>query len=218
MLRTSPGESYPLGATVTHDGVNFCLFSQRATGIELLLFDRFDDPGPVQVVHLHPHLNKTFHYWHVFVEGIGGGQIYAYRVDGPYDPARGDRFNRRKVLIDPYSKGVVYGRNWSRQSACSPDDNGQSAMKSLVVDTSVYDWEGAEPPNHHPADSIIYELHVCGFTRDASAGVRHPGRSTASSRRFPTCSSSASRRWSCSPCTSSTPRRTPTSIPRRARR
>ncbi|MBI4011942.1 MAG: glycogen debranching protein GlgX [Candidatus Rokubacteria bacterium] len=175
ILRTSPGEPYPLGATVGPGGVNFSLFSQRATAVELLLFRRFDDPHPVQALRLHPHLNRTFYYWHVFVEGIGGGQVYAYRVDGPDDPAHGHRFNPKKLLIDPYSKGVVYGRNWSREQACSPDDNCRSAMKSLVVDTAVYDWEGAGSPNHHLADSIIYELHVRGFTRHPGSGVAHPG-------------------------------------------
>ncbi|MBI4636519.1 MAG: glycogen debranching protein GlgX [Candidatus Rokubacteria bacterium] len=174
-FRTSTGEPYPLGATVAPGGVNFSLFSQHATAVELLLFHRFDDPEPFQIVRIHPHLNKTFHYWHVLVEGIGGGQIYAYRVDGPDAPAQGDRFNARKVLIDPYSRGVVYGRNWSRDQACRPDDNCRSAMKSLVVDAAVYDWEGAQSPNYHPANSIIYELHVRGFTRHPSSRVTSPG-------------------------------------------
>jgi isoamylase len=175
VFHISPGEPYPLGATVVAGGTNFSLFSQHATGVELLLFRRFDDAGPLEVVRLHPHRNKTFHYWHVFVEGVGGGQIYAYRVDGPDDPAHGHRFNARKVLIDPYAKGVVYGRNWSREEARGPDPNCRSAMKSLVVDTTVYDWEGVESPELHPADSIIYELHVRGFTRDPSSRVTHPG-------------------------------------------
>jgi glycogen operon protein len=171
----SPGEPYPLGATVVPGGVNFSLFSQNATAVELLLFRRYDDPEPPERIHLDPHRNRTFHYWHVFVERIGGGQIYAYRVDGPWDPAAGHRFNARKILIDPYSKGVVYGRNWSRAEACAPDDNGQSAMKSLVVDTATFDWQGARAPQHHPADSIIYELHVRGFTRHPTSGGRFPG-------------------------------------------
>jgi len=172
---TSPGDPYPLGAVVVRGGVNFSLFSQRATAVELLLFHRFDDREPCQVIRLHPHRNRTFHYWHVFVEGIGGGQVYAYRVDGPNDHAPGDRFNGKKVLIDPYSRGVVYGRNWSRAEACGPDDNCRSAMKSLVVDTTVYDWEGTRSPDHHLADSIIYELHVRGFTRHPASGVKYPG-------------------------------------------
>jgi glycogen operon protein len=155
--------------------VNFSLFSQRATAVELLLFRRFDDPEPAQVIRLHAQLNKTFFYWHVFVHGITGGQLYAYRVHGPYDPSQGHRFNGNKVLLDPYSKGVVYGKNWSRDEAVAPGSNVRSSMKSLVIDTDVYDWEGVTAPDHHPADSIIYEAHVRGFTRHPSSGVANPG-------------------------------------------
>jgi len=174
-LRTSAGEPSPLGATVVPAGVNFSLFSQHATAVELLLFDRFDDAAPAATVRLDAHRNKTFHYWHVFVEGIGSGQIYGYRVDGPFDPARGHRFDATKILIDPYSRGVVYGRNWSRMQACGPADNCRAAMKSLVVESGRYDWGGERAPNHHLADSVIYEMHVRGFTRDASSGVKYPG-------------------------------------------
>src|SRR5437762_3070894 len=112
--RCFPGEPYPLGATVLEEGVNFSLFTQNAQSVELLLFRRFDDHEPEQVVKLHPVRNRTFHYWHVFVEGIAPGQIYGYRVGGPWAPEQGHRFNRRKLLLDPYSHGVVYGKNWSR--------------------------------------------------------------------------------------------------------
>ncbi len=174
-LNTLPGEPYPLGASPVKGGVNFSLFSQHATSVDLLLFHLFSDLEPFQVIHFHPVLNKTFHYWHVFVEGIGHGQIYGYRVDGPYDPGRGLRFNHNKGLIDPYSRGVVYGRNWSRERACDGNDNCESSMKSLVVNTDVYDWEGVQAPNYHLSDCIIYELHVRGFTRHPSSGVVNPG-------------------------------------------
>ena len=151
------------------------MFAQHATSVDLLLFRLFSDPEPFQVISFHPILNKTFHYWHIFVEGIGHGQIYGYRVDGFYDPGHGLRYNRRKVLIDPYSRGVVYGRNWSRQQACDESDNCKSSMKSLVVNTDVYDWEGVPAPNYHLSDCIIYELHVRGFTRHPSSGVSNPG-------------------------------------------
>lgn len=174
-FKTSPGEPYPLGASTEKGGVNFSLFAQHATSVDLLLFRLFSDPEPFQVISFHPILNKTFHYWHIFVEGIGHGQIYGYRVDGFYDPGHGLRYNRRKVLIDPYSRGVVYGRNWSRQQACDESDNCKSSMKSLVVNTDVYDWEGVPAPNYHLSDCIIYELHVRGFTRHPSSGVSNPG-------------------------------------------
>lgn len=172
---TSPGEPYPLGATVSEKGVNFSIFSQSATSVELLLFRRFDDETPLQVVRFHRHLNRTFHYWHVFVEGASEGQIYAYRVDGPHDPQHGQRFNREKVLIDPYSRGVVYGKNWSRSEACHARDNTKFSMKSLVVDSARYDWEGVVAPNYRLSESIIYEMHVRGFTRHPSSGANHPG-------------------------------------------
>ena len=174
-LKTSLGEPYPLGASAVKGGVNFSLFSQHATSVDLLLFQLFSDLEPFQVIHLHPVLNKTFHYWHVFVEGIGHGQIYGYRVDGSYDPGRGLRFNHNKGLIDPYSRGVVYGRNWSRERACDADDNCRSSMKSLVVNTDAYDWEGVQAPNYRLSDCILYELHVRGFTRHPSSGVVNPG-------------------------------------------
>ena len=153
---TRPGDPSPLGATITNGGVNFSLFSQRATSVELLLFEDFDDPAPYQILTFHPYHNKTFFYWHMFVEGVKEGQIYAYRVDGPFDPFEGQRFNRNKILLDPYSKGVVYGNNWSREDARHQYPNTQSAMKSLVVDTNRYDWEGVSSPSVPMTETIIY--------------------------------------------------------------
>jgi isoamylase len=173
--KTAFGEPYPLGATISQEGVNFSLFSQHATAVQLLLFDSFSDSAPRQVIRLHPVLNKTFHYWHVFVEGLRPGQLYAYRLDGPCDVHQGFRYNQNKVLIDPYSRGVVYGRNWRRDRACDASDNCESAMKSLVVDTGAYDWEGAQSPNFHLSDCVIYEMHVRGFTRHPSSRVSYPG-------------------------------------------
>ncbi|MEO1270659.1 MAG: glycogen debranching protein GlgX, partial [Myxococcota bacterium] len=113
--------------------------------------------------------------WHVLVWGVGEGQVYAYRIHGPYIPEQGLRFNPRKVLLDPYARGIVYGDNWSRERAVHPDDNTASAMKSLVVDPSSFDWEGSQPPRIDPTKRIIYELHVRGYTRHPSSGVNHPG-------------------------------------------
>jgi glycogen operon protein len=109
------------------------------------------------------------------VEGIKEGQIYAYQVDGPYDPKAGHRFNRCKVLIDPYSLGVVYGANWSRSDCIHASPNYQSSMKSLIVDPLRYDWQGVTKPRIHPSDTIIYELHVRGYTKHPTSQVRYPG-------------------------------------------
>lgn len=171
----SRGESRPLGATVRDGGVNFSLYSEHASAVELLLFERFEDVAPRQVIRLESRHHRNFNYWHVFVHGVGHGQLYAYRVFGPWAPEQGHRFNDRKVLIDPYAKGIVYDDRWSRDEAVSDADNIASAMRSLVVDTSQFDWQGVEPPRIDPTERVIYELHVRGFTQDPSAGVDAPG-------------------------------------------
>ena len=108
------GNSSPLGATVVNGGVNFSLFSRDATGMELLFFDRPDDAKPSRVIALDPASNRTYHYWHVFVPGVRPGQIYGYRAQGPFDPANGMRFDAAKVLLDPYGRGVVVPKHYSR--------------------------------------------------------------------------------------------------------
>ena len=109
----SGGRSAPLGATPRGNGVNFSVYSRDASSIELLLFDREDDAQPARVICLDPFLNRTYHYWHVFVPGVQAGQIYGYRVHGPFDPARGTRFDGSKVLLDPYGRGVVVPETFS---------------------------------------------------------------------------------------------------------
>jgi len=174
LLSISPGLSHPLGATPGPDGVNFSLFSEDATGVELLLFAAHDSALPFQTIRLDPYVNKTFHFWHVFVRGLRAGAHYAYRVDGPWDLSAGHRFNRNKVLIDPYARGNTNSL-WKRGDACGPDDNVSSSMRSVVVDTSGYDWEGDRPLHRPMQDTVIYEMHVRGFTRSPSSGVSHPG-------------------------------------------
>jgi isoamylase len=169
-----PGRPHPLGATPTAEGVNFSLFSGNATGVELLLFKEHDDPQPTQVIVLDPYVNKTFHFWHVHVRGLKPGAHYAYRVDGPHDPSAGRRFNRNKVLIDPYARGNT-NNLWKRADACGPEDNVATSMRSVVIDPSPYDWEGDRPLDLPIEDSIIYEMHLAGFTKSPTAGVAHPG-------------------------------------------
>src|SRR5271166_5242541 len=98
-------QSAPLGATVVPGGVNFSVFSRNASGVELLFFNREDDSRPARVFPIDPATNHTYHYWHVFVPGARPGQLYAYRVQGPFDPANGLRFDPAKVLLDPYGRG-----------------------------------------------------------------------------------------------------------------
>ena len=173
-LAAERGSPHPLGATPGLDGVNFSLFSENATGVELLLFAAQDAAEPFQVIQLDPSVNKTFHFWHVLVRGLKAGAHYAYRVDGPLDPASGHRFNKNKVLIDPYARGNT-NRVWKRSAACGPEDNVATSMRSVVIDTASYDWEGDRPLNRPMEDTIIYEMHVRGFTQSPSSQVRHPG-------------------------------------------
>ena len=172
------GSSFPLGASVQSHGVNFSLFSRHATNVELVLFDGKDDIQPSRVVSIDPATNRTYHYWHVFVPGLQAGQLYGYRVHGPSDPARGLRFDATKVLLDPYGRGVAVPTGYSREAASEPGDNAASAMKSVVVDPSKYDWEGDQPLQRRSSGTIIYELHVRGFTRHPSSGVGESTRGT----------------------------------------
>src|SRR5574337_938281 len=174
-LQVEKGSPHPLGAIPDRDGVNFSLFSENATGVELLLFERHDAPEPFQVMQLDPYINKTFHFWHVYVRGLTPGAHYAYRVDGPWDLGAGHRFNRNKVLIDPYAKGNTNSL-WKRAAACGPDDNLKTSMRSVVIDTSGYDWEGDQPLNRPMEGTIIYEMHASGFTKSPNSGVSHPGK------------------------------------------
>lgn len=173
-----PGQSYPLGATVKPDGVNFCVFSKNCVAMELLLFDSVGDTRPQRVIPLIPERNKTFYYWHVFVPGLKAGQLYAYRVYGPFSPDEGHRFDGWKVLIDPYTRAVTGGDRYDRDAAIRPGDNCATALKSVVVDSSDYNWEGDVPLNLPYARSVIYELHVAGFTKHPNSGVTPEKRGT----------------------------------------
>jgi glycogen operon protein len=159
-----------LGATVVEGGVNFCLYSRTATGVELLLFDREDSP-PVRTLRFHPADNRTYHYWHLYVPGVQAGQIYGYRLEGPSVPTSGLRFDRDKVLLDPYGRGSVVPPKYRREDAHREGDNAATAMKSVVVDPGDYDWEDDVPLNRPSAATIIYEMHVRGFTQHGSSEV-----------------------------------------------
>ena len=171
------GCSCPLGATVSRAGVNFSLYSRDASGIDLLLFANEEDVKP-RVIALDPSKNRTYHYWHVFVPGIQAGQLYGYRVHGVFDPNQGMRFDSSKLLLDPYARSVVVPESYSREAAQSKAETVATAMKSVVVDPSSYDWEGDRPLHRASSQSIIYEMHVKGFTQHFSSGVAAGVRGT----------------------------------------
>jgi len=172
------GQSSPLGATVRADGVNFSVYSRNASSIELLLFEREDDAKPARVIDIDSVTNRTYHYWHVFVPEAQAGQLYAYRVHGAFDPAKGIRFDPEKLLLDPYGRGVVVPRNYTRGTARQKGDNAATAMKSVVVDPHTYDWEGDTPLANPSSRTVVYEMHVRGFTRHPSSGVAENRRGT----------------------------------------
>lgn len=173
------GRSFPLGSLLKPDGVNFSVYS-ICDQLELLLFEKPDSPTPARVIPLHPKKNKTFHYWHVFVPGLRAGQTYAYRAYGPYDPAQGLRFDSSKVLLDPYSQAIANTATYCRRAASQPGDNCHLSLRSIVVDTLNYDWEDDTAPCIPFAESVIYELHVGGFTKSPSSGLPKEKRGTFS--------------------------------------
>ena len=146
--------------------------------IELLLFDDENATQPARIIPLDADEHRTYHYWHVFVPGLRPGQLYAYRAHGPFDPNRGLRFDPDKVLLDPYGLAVAVPATYDRWAATGLGDNAAAAMKSVVADPGLYDWEGDRPLNRPLAETVIYELHVAGFTRHSSSGVPSNERGT----------------------------------------
>jgi len=181
--RVSPGRFHPLGATPRDDGVNFALYSQHAEAVTLELYD---DPlgPPTEAIPLE---HRDRHIWHVFVHGIGPGQLYGYRVDGPHEPRLGLRFNRHKLLVDPYAKALAgpaaaddelllgYDpRSPERDLSFDARDDARVVPKAMVVD-DAFDWRGDAPPDIPFEQLRIYEVHVKGFTAHPSSGVADPG-------------------------------------------
>ena len=170
-----PGRSYPSGAKPDAKGVNFSIFTRHADSIELLLFETAKSIKPFQIIQLEKNINRTFYSWHVLVLDLPVGTWYTWRIDGSNEPREaGLHFDKEKQLIDPWAR-VVDDSNWNRQAACSPGDNGDTAMRCMVVDEADYDWEGDEPLQISSQKSIVYELHVGGYTRHSSASVKNPG-------------------------------------------
>src|SRR6476661_3084151 len=172
-VRTFLGQPYPLGATWMGNGVNFAIFSEHAGGVELCLVDSMADAKEYVRV---PIKECTDQVWHVFLPDARPGQLYGFRVSGPYEPERGLRFNSSKLLLDPYAKAIVGEVNWAdemfgyviggEQQDLSENlqDDARCVPKSLVVD-SRFDWQNDTRPAIPLHESVIYEVHVKGFSK-----------------------------------------------------
>jgi isoamylase len=174
------GSSFPIGSSLNEHGANFCLFSRNCDSVDLLLFDNSEDIAPSRIITLDPLRNRTYHYWHVFVPGIKKGQLYGYRINGPDEKHKGHRFDPGKVLLDPYSNAVAVPESYDRQLHCQPGPVNSPSMKSVVSDLSVYDWSGDKHPRRSFAQTVVYEMHVGGFTKNPNSGVDPQKRGTYS--------------------------------------
>jgi glycogen operon protein len=157
---------------VQDGGVNFAVFSPRATRVWLRLYRAAADATPIAELALDPASHRTFGFWHVFVAGARAGWFYTWRVDGPNEPAAGLRFDARRELLDPHAR-LVSDAVWNREAAIGGDS--ASAFRAEIAAADDYDWGGDEPLKRPLKDAVIYELHVAGYTRHPSAGVEHPG-------------------------------------------
>ncbi|PAW80149.1 MAG: glycogen debranching enzyme GlgX [Verrucomicrobia bacterium Tous-C9LFEB] len=167
------GNPYPLGATWTGEGVNFAVFSQHATGVELCLFDSADHGREIGRI---PMTEQQDEVWHVFLPSVRPGQLYGYRVHGEWQPDQGARFNPFKLLIDPYARALHGDVQWGpslysyeqghleADLKFSPVDNATAVPKGVVVDPA-FDWQGDERPSRALEDTVIYETHVRGFSK-----------------------------------------------------
>jgi len=174
LLRVLPGKPLEDGAQPMSGGVNFSVFSRNATAVYLELFKNEDDAKPFKTIALDPLLNKTGDIWHVFVSGLKAGALYLYRVDGPFSPKEGHRFDKNLFLYDPKAKAFTNGSLFKN---LYPGQNCplEKMPKCVVVDNNSYEWNDDKPLNIPLNKSVIYELHVKGFTVSPSSQVKHPG-------------------------------------------
>ena len=186
-LVVEAGKALPLGAALSCDGVNFAVFSKNATAVTLVLFDSAEEDSPRVEIPLDKRENKTGNIWHCFVRDLKAGACYMYRVDGPYFPEKGMRFNVHKTLLDPYAKALTDISGWDYRKCSGYDyekpgkdltysyeDDIANQPRGIIVD-DVFDWQGDTPLNYPLRFSVIYETHVKGLTAHPNSGVEHPG-------------------------------------------
>lgn len=187
ILNSLPGTPLPLGASVAEGGVNFSVFSRNATKVFLEFYSASEDSEPYAQVEFSPSENRTGDIWHAFVPGIKPGSLYLFRVDGPFEPSKGHRFNVHQRLFDPYAKtitpvSVFYNLPPDYSAPLDKNDvehgKNQRAKvfpKCVVIDNENFDWQGDRPINRPLSESVIYEVHLKGFTAGKNAGVSCPG-------------------------------------------
>ncbi len=181
------GVPFPLGAHPRAEGVNFAIFSRHATGVRLDLFANVEDARPTRSIVLDAARNKTGDIWHVWLAGIAPGQLYGFRIAGPYAPHEGHRFNPNKLLVDPYATAIapIVQHDLRRAAGYDPSspakdlsfsdvDNADTALK-CVITHGDFDWQGDQPLRHPWESTVIYEMHVRGYTIHPSAGTAFPG-------------------------------------------
>jgi glycogen operon protein len=182
------GKALPLGATLTGEGVNFAVFSRHATLVTLILFENPAPDSPRVEIPLNKRGNRTGDIWHCFIRNLPAGSCYLYRVDGPYQPERGLRFNVHKTLFDPYARAMTSLHGWDLSKSLGFDSNDPAKdlsysrlddvanqPRGIVVDGGDFDWQGDTPLNYPLRFSVVYETHVKGLTAHPSSGVEHPG-------------------------------------------
>ncbi|MCQ2982324.1 MAG: glycogen debranching protein GlgX [Treponemataceae bacterium] len=185
-ITVQDGNPLTYGATLTPDGVNFCIFSRNAKSVMLCLFDSENASAPYYTYTFDENRNHTGDLWHVCLKGVSAGTLYLYRMDGEFCPEKGLRFDRNCWLIDPYAKALTNQSLFANlpAHAASPQDRMDVIMGSLpdasklpkcVVIDDDFDWEGDRPLNYRLRNTIIYETHLKGFTASATSGVEHPG-------------------------------------------
>lgn len=180
---TSRGSCRPFGATPRADGVNFAIFSRHAHAVSLVLFQQGREE-PVTEILLDPTVNKTGDVWHVFVHDLTPDYLYGYRVHGPNAPKSGHRFNPSAVLLDPYAQAISGNAQWAQPDIPHGQPNGRLTRRSRII-VDDFDWESDQPPAIPMAQTVIYELHLRGFTRHPSSGVAHPGTYLGLIERIP---------------------------------
>ena len=192
------GSPLPLGgAHQNGDGVNFVLFSRHATRVRLEFYRNASDSSPTKIIDLDPMRHRTGDVWHVWVRGIPAGQLYGYRIEGPYLPEEGHRFNAHKLLLDPYARAITEVQNWDFLAARGYDssssltdlsfstvDNAGTTPKCIFTNDH-FDWEMDSPPKHSASATVIYETHVRGFSIHPSSGVAHPGTFVGLTEKIP---------------------------------